>query len=693
MRPLSWVLAFLAAVALGLGGVLLYAGHTLFDSDGFADRAAAAAGRTPVRDALAGRLADAAIGAQPDLVALRPIVELAARGAVASAPFASLVRGGALQAHRAAFDARADEATFELRDAQILVAAGVRRLRPDAAGRIPLGLRTQVARVRGGVDGALLALAERADRARAVMWLAFAAAALLALGAVVLAGSARESALRLGVALSIVGAVVALGSALVPGVVASGVGGLDGDAVRAAVRIWSDPITDWALAACVVGLLTALAAASVLRPVAVGPIARRGWAAATAPPRTGAQRAARTAVVFCLGAAMVARPGAVLKIVVVAVGAVLLLAAFSEVLALAGGGVRPLPEPGRRPSPRASRLCAAVAALAVAVVAAAALAAGGVPTAPRVGRCNGHASLCDRAVDDVAFLGTHNAMAAAGDRGWLFAAQDAGIARQLDDGVRALAIDTHYGNPTPRGVFTDLSGETKSRGKLEETVGPELVATAERLRRRIGRGPKGRRAVFLCHAFCEVGATRAVSALTSVHRFLVRHPEEVVVVSIEDDTSAPDTAAAIRSSGLIDEVYRGDARPPWPTLRELIDRDERVIVLTENHAGSEPWIHLQPAVMQETPFHFTTAAELAAPASCRPNRGGTAGSLLLVNHWVDTSPAPRPTNARVVNSRAFLTRRLETCRSLRRMMPNVVAVDFYRQGDARAVVDELNDAG
>jgi hypothetical protein len=242
-------------------------------------------------------------------------------------------------------------------------------------------------------------------------------------------------------------------------------------------------------------------------------------------------------------------------------------------------------------------------------------------------------------------------------------------------------------------VWTDLSGETKSRAKLIDQLGDAFVAAAERARARIGRRPSGARHVFLCHAFCEVGATRAVDALTSIHRFLVRNPEEVVILSIEDDTSAEATAAIIRASGLVDEVYRGDAKPPWPTLRELVDRDERVIVLAENHGGGEPWIHHQPVVMQETPFHFTSAAQLAAPESCAPNRGGTAGSLFLVNHWVDTSPAPRVSIAREVNARDFMTRRLSMCRRDRRKFPNVVAVDFYRQGDTRAVVDELNGVG
>jgi hypothetical protein len=281
-------------------------------------------------------------------------------------------------------------------------------------------------------------------------------------------------------------------------------------------------------------------------------------------------------------------------------------------------------------------------------------------------------------------------MAAPDEPGWLFATQDAGIPKQLDEGVRALMIDTQYGISTPRGVATRVTGENSSRAKLVAEVGESFVATAERIGRRIGRNPEGEQEIFLCHTLCEVGATRAIEALRSVHRFLVRHPEEVVVLSIQDETSAADTAEVIRASGLVDEVYLGYAQRPWPTLRELIDRDERVIVLAENRAGGAPWIHHQPGVVQETPFLFRSVEALEAPTNCDPNRGGTAGSLLLINHWVDTPPAPRVTIARRVNAHDFLEPRVARCREQRGMLPNLVAVDFYREGDAARVVDELN---
>jgi hypothetical protein len=382
----------------------------------------------------------------------------------------------------------------------------------------------------------------------------------------------------------------------------------------------------------------------------------------------------------------------VLGVVIVGLGALLVLAAVAQLLSLAAGPAASAPPLRGRRVPRAVPIGAMVLLVTTGVVAAAVLADGdgdGAPVA-RVGRCNGHAALCDRRVDQIAFLATHNAMAAADEPGWLFAAQDVGISQQLDDGVRALMIDTQYGIRTARGVATRVTGENTKRAKLVAELGERFVTTAERLGRRIGRNPSGERQVFLCHTLCEVGATRAVDGLQAVHRFLVRHPEEVVVLSVQDETSAADTAAAIRASGLVDEVYLGDARRPWPTLRELIDRDERVIVLAENRAGGAPWIHRQPAVVQETPYLFRTVEALEAPTSCEPNRGGTAGSLLLVNHWVDTPPAPRVTIARRVNAHDFLATRVARCRQRRGMLPNLIAVDFYREGDAAQVVDELN---
>ena len=539
--------------------------------------------------------------------------------------FRSLVRRAALDAHRSAFDAHRDQVTFRIHDAVLLVADLVRRVRPSAADQLPVRAVVRVAKVKGGIDGFMLALAERADQAGEARWIAFALAAVFALGALLVTDSRRASLLRLGVALAIVGALVALACVVLPGLVAGGVGALDRDAVEAAVGVWLDPVVAWALAAAVAGLVVALAAASVVRPVPVVALARRARAAVVAPPRNRTEQVLRLIVAIALGAAMVLWPRTVLTVVIVTAGALVLAAATAELLALAAGQPRPTPRRERRgPGRRGVRVgaVALAALLAVAAVAVLATAKARAPSASDAATAT--RSSATAASTRSRSWGPTTRWRPPTSRDGSSRRQDVGIPRQLQDGVRALMIDTHYGVAARRGVVTRLSRENSKRTRLVDEVGERFVSTAERLRRRIGRNPRGERQVFLCHTLCEVGATRALDALRAVHRFLVRHPEEIVILSIQDETSAADTAAAIRASGLVDEVYLGDADRPWPTLRELVDRDERVIVLAENRPGGAPWIHHQPAVMQETPFLFQSVAALAAPDSCKPNRGGTA---------------------------------------------------------------------
>jgi len=87
--------------------------------------------------------------------------------------------------------------------------------------------------------------------------------------------------------------------------------------------------------------------------------------------------------------------------------------------------------------------------------------------------------------------------------------------------------------------------------------------------------------------------------------------------------------------------------------------------------------------------------ELTDPATlaktCKPNRGSSDNPLFLLNHWIDTSPAPKPSNAAQVNDYKALLARAQKCERLRHQVPNLVAVDFYATGDLMKVIDKLNE--
>lgn len=208
-----------------------------------------------------------------------------------------------------------------------------------------------------------------------------------------------------------------------------------------------------------------------------------------------------------------------------------------------------------------------------------------------------------------------------------------------------------------------------------------------RIRDRLVGKPEGPRAPYLCHGSCEIGARPLVPVLRGIRDFLVESPGEVLVFVIEDYVKPVDIAAAFAESGLDRFVFRGDVKPPWPTLREMITSDQRVVVFGENDTGGVPWYHPAFETIRETPYTFRTPQDF----SCRPNRGGTAGPLFQISHWIETTPAPKPSNAEIVNAHDFLLARVRQCQQERGKLPNIVAVDFAMTGDVVGVAAEMND--
>jgi hypothetical protein len=272
----------------------------------------------------------------------------------------------------------------------------------------------------------------------------------------------------------------------------------------------------------------------------------------------------------------------------------------------------------------------------------------------------------------------------------MFPNQNKSIPEQLEDGVRGFLIDAHYGIPVGDKVKTVIDDSTGSMAKYEAAVGKEGVAAAMRIRDRLVEGEGSERGVYMGHGFCELGATSLVETLGQMRDFLVANPGEILIIVIQDEGVTPqDIAKCFEESGLIDFVYRGPVTPPWPTLRQMAESDQRVVVMAENNSAGVPWYHQAFEVMQETPYTFHDTTQF----SNKPNRGGPGGSLLLLNHWIESTPMPKPSNAAVVNAYDFLLRRARACQRERHKLPNLIAVDFYATGDLMRVARTMNGIG
>ena len=93
------VLVVLAAVFAVLALVAGYARHAVVDSDQFANRATAALEDDAVRTLIAARVTDEVLVREPDLIAVRPLLESVTSSVVSSGAFTGLFRSGVRDVH------------------------------------------------------------------------------------------------------------------------------------------------------------------------------------------------------------------------------------------------------------------------------------------------------------------------------------------------------------------------------------------------------------------------------------------------------------------------------------------------------------------------------------------------------------------------------------------------------------------
>jgi hypothetical protein len=301
--------------------------------------------------------------------------------------------------------------------------------------------------------------------------------------------------------------------------------------------------------------------------------------------------------------------------------------------------------------------------------------------------CNGRVELCDRTLDQVALAGSHNAMSVRGEPGWYLGFQRRTISDQLEAGVRALLIDVYPGYRDGDLVRTDLRQPIVAAAAASD-VTPAGRSILGRLGVSVGAVPPEDADIrpYLCHAYCELGASDLVEQLGHVADFVTSNPNDVVLLIVQDYISGEETQLAFEQAGLMGHVWPLTSEDPMPTLRDMVTMRKNVVVLSENHGGEVPWMPAAYDVMEETPYEFKTPADF----TCAPNRGGSGKPLFLLNHFLDYRGRPAPWKARPVNARAVLEQRLDQCRAERGRVPGIIAVDFTDTGAVVRVVARLN---
>ena len=682
--------AVATALLLAATAVCWYARSALADTEEFTARTTAALDDPDLRTVLADRVVGALTpGVVPDALAVRPLIVPVVAELADSTAFRRVFARVIAARHRALVDGESSFAV-SLPIGEGAVNEALRGVAPRVAERIPPGLRVPVLTL----DPFTFELegARALDDLAGLRWPLLIAALLAAAACALLAGGVRGAFAHLGVAVAgaglLVAAVVAgLGEFVVSH--AAHAADLTDERERGAVRaLWNAFFGDLAAAGLVAALGGAVVAAvsASRRPELDLTAARRRVHGAATSPRPAA-RIGQGLALIAVGAALVLEPALLGRIVVVAAGTAL---ALGGVIHLTSRDER-APAPIQASAARPLLLAGAVAAAVGATVLVLALVLPGPSSEPLARAdsavCNGSADLCDRRLDEVVFPATHNSYAAADEPGWFFANQRFGIERQLEDGIRAFLIDIHIGAPDRQNgrVRTDFQAEGASRNKVAVALGPQALRTADRL---VGRGgvgrPEGERRVYMCHTLCELGAEPLGEQFALYRAFLDANPREVLILFVEPYVPVEEIERALSDADLLDEAAEIQVGEPMPTLGDLIRARTRLVVLAERDGGARPWYLPGFDLVQDTPLGATRPAQFR----CRRFRGEPGSPMLLLNHWIDTFPPSVSRNDRIGG--AFLGRRAQRCGRVRRLVPNLLAVDFYERSDVVEVARRLN---
>ena len=260
---------------------------------------------------------------------------------------------------------------------------------------------------------------------------------------------------------------------------------------------------------------------------------------------------------------------------------------------------------------------------------------------PALRACNGLPALCERPLNEVAFLRTHNSHASE-ERGYSMLSWNHynAMPTQLADGVRAVNMDVYL-----------YEGE-----------------------------------MVVCHGYCTLGIQPFDAILAELTSFLDEAPDEVVMLSLQNEAPWPSTLDALESAGLADLGYVHTPGETWPTLAQMLDAGTPLLISAGGIPGDAPdWLHREGDLQWGD--HW--AAETPEDLDCELENARFDGGLYFYNN-VLTAPLASPNLAEQVNTDPDLSDRLAECAAENGQIPNIISVDFYSIGHAIEAVQVLN---
>jgi hypothetical protein len=319
-------------------------------------------------------------------------------------------------------------------------------------------------------------------------------------------------------------------------------------------------------------------------------------------------------------------------------------------------------------------------------------------------KCNGSEYLCGFKYNEVTYASSHNAQSSKKNWALFFLPsninnQDQDILHQLENGIRAMKMPVHFRENDAyvcHGMSPDL------RSEIQDSLCSPLEALQPPC------------AYFLQQmdpCIVDPATQSLASALNEVKIFLDHWRGEVVTLFLEDSTHDFNLLKkSFHRAGLDSYVYFHNKDQDWPTLRELIRSNRRLIVFLNLKLDSKKreiskyryWNYTYDYAWSSA-YHFESTEELKNDypseadliwSSKIKRSSGPQNQLLILQHFVTPALAGNPLAAQDVNHALVLRARIKRYQDQLGIKPNFIWVDFYQlpvnQPGIFNVVNELN---
>lgn len=282
----------------------------------------------------------------------------------------------------------------------------------------------------------------------------------------------------------------------------------------------------------------------------------------------------------------------------------------------------------------------------------------------------------DRRYDHIAFLCSHNSFSNQAD-GYIQPQQKWSIQEQLDNGIRAFMLDTYYS--------CNIFGKNCN--------------------------------VNLCHNSCTLtetvlrpfkgNAPRLVTALKTIADFLDKNPKEIITIFLENyvdkvyiDQSIQELPE-FKKYVLTPWDWNPDVRKGWPLLSWMQQKNKRVVIF--NSKEGTFFTYFEWAFHAENVYSEVNLKDICMQRkTSREETGKKQRYLYVMNFFPEfyvkgTEKKIQGYDFNKINNETLRTA-LNQCLDsgldqeglYKKRYPNFIALDFVNEGDAMAIINELN---